>query len=29
MASVSFRYIVDDVEAAIRFYCGLLDFHQH
>ena len=28
MASVSVRYIVDDVEAAIAFYCGELDFHQ-
>ena len=28
MASVSVRYIVDDVAAAIAFYCGQLDFHQ-
>jgi catechol 2,3-dioxygenase-like lactoylglutathione lyase family enzyme len=28
MASVSVRYIVDDVEAAIAFYCGELDFYQ-
>ena len=28
MASVSVRYIVDDVEAAIGFYCDLLDFRQ-
>jgi catechol 2,3-dioxygenase-like lactoylglutathione lyase family enzyme len=28
MPSVSVRYIVDDVEAAIAFYCGLLGFHE-
>jgi catechol 2,3-dioxygenase-like lactoylglutathione lyase family enzyme len=28
MASVSVRYIVDDVAAAIAFYCDELDFHQ-
>jgi catechol 2,3-dioxygenase-like lactoylglutathione lyase family enzyme len=28
MASVSVRYIVDDVAAAIAFYCDQLDFHQ-
>ena len=28
MASVSIRYIVDDVAAAIAFYCGQLDFHE-
>ena len=28
MASVSVRYIVDDVAAAIAFYCDKLDFHQ-
>jgi catechol 2,3-dioxygenase-like lactoylglutathione lyase family enzyme len=28
MASVSVRYIVEDVDAAIAFYCGELDFHQ-
>jgi catechol 2,3-dioxygenase-like lactoylglutathione lyase family enzyme len=28
MASVSVRYIVDDVAAAIAFYCEQLDFHQ-
>jgi catechol 2,3-dioxygenase-like lactoylglutathione lyase family enzyme len=28
MASVSVRYIVDDVAAAIAFYCGELDFQQ-
>jgi catechol 2,3-dioxygenase-like lactoylglutathione lyase family enzyme len=26
MATVSVRYIVDDVDAAIDFYCGQLDF---
>jgi catechol 2,3-dioxygenase-like lactoylglutathione lyase family enzyme len=26
MASVSVRYIVNDVDAAIAFYCGQLDF---
>jgi catechol 2,3-dioxygenase-like lactoylglutathione lyase family enzyme len=26
MATVSVRYIVDDVDQAISFYCGLLDF---
>src|SRR6059058_529776 len=28
MAKVSVRYIVDDVDAAIDFYCQLLDFHE-
>jgi catechol 2,3-dioxygenase-like lactoylglutathione lyase family enzyme len=28
MASVSVRYIVDDVEAAIAFYCGHLGFDE-
>ena len=28
MASVSVRYIVDDVDAAIEFYCGELGFHE-
>ncbi|HKS99619.1 MAG TPA: VOC family protein [Rugosimonospora sp.] len=28
MATVSIRYIVDDVDAAIAFYCQQLDFHQ-
>jgi catechol 2,3-dioxygenase-like lactoylglutathione lyase family enzyme len=28
MATVSVRYIVDDVDAAIRFYCGQLGFHE-
>ena len=28
MASVSVRYIVDDVTAAIAFYCDQLDFHE-
>jgi catechol 2,3-dioxygenase-like lactoylglutathione lyase family enzyme len=28
MATVSVRYIVDDVEAAIAFYCDQLEFHQ-
>ena len=28
MAKVSVRYIVDDVDAAIDFYCGLLGFHE-
>lgn len=28
MATVSVRYIVDDVDAAIAFYCGHLDFHE-
>jgi catechol 2,3-dioxygenase-like lactoylglutathione lyase family enzyme len=28
MASVSVRYIVSDVEAAISFYCGELGFHE-
>jgi catechol 2,3-dioxygenase-like lactoylglutathione lyase family enzyme len=27
MASISVRYIVDDVAAAIAFYCEQLDFH--
>ena len=28
MATVSVRYIVDDVDAAIDFYCQELDFHE-
>ncbi len=28
MASVSVRYIVDDVDEAIEFYCGKLGFHE-
>jgi catechol 2,3-dioxygenase-like lactoylglutathione lyase family enzyme len=28
MAKVSVRYIVDDVDAAIAFYCGQLGFHE-
>lgn len=28
MATVSVRYIVDDVDAAIDFYCRHLDFHE-
>lgn len=28
MASVQVRYIVDDVDAAIAFYCGQLGFHE-
>jgi len=28
MATVSVRYIVDDVDAAISFYCKLLGFHE-
>ena len=28
MAKVSVRYIVDDVDAAIEFYCGRLGFHE-
>src|SRR5438046_2840616 len=28
MAPVSVRYIVDDVDAAIRFYCGYLGFRE-
>jgi catechol 2,3-dioxygenase-like lactoylglutathione lyase family enzyme len=28
MASISIRYIVDDVDAAIGFYCGLLGFEE-
>ena len=28
MATVSVRYIVDDVDAAIEFYCGLLGFQE-
>src|SRR5579862_3374369 len=28
MATVSVRYIVDDVDAAIGFYCGKLGFHE-
>jgi catechol 2,3-dioxygenase-like lactoylglutathione lyase family enzyme len=28
MPSVSIRYIVDDVDAAIGFYCGLLGFEE-
>jgi catechol 2,3-dioxygenase-like lactoylglutathione lyase family enzyme len=28
MSSVSVRYIVNDVDAAIEFYCGQLGFHE-
>ncbi|MGH2345136.1 MAG: VOC family protein, partial [Chloroflexota bacterium] len=28
MATVSVRYIVNDVDAAIAFYCRHLDFHE-
>ena len=28
MATASVRYIVDDVDAAITFYCELLGFHE-
>jgi catechol 2,3-dioxygenase-like lactoylglutathione lyase family enzyme len=28
MAKVSVRYIVDDVDAAIDFYCRQLGFHE-
>jgi catechol 2,3-dioxygenase-like lactoylglutathione lyase family enzyme len=28
MSTVSVRYIVDDVDAAIAFYCGHLGFHE-
>jgi catechol 2,3-dioxygenase-like lactoylglutathione lyase family enzyme len=28
MATVSVRYIVDDVDDAIAFYCGQLGFHE-
>jgi catechol 2,3-dioxygenase-like lactoylglutathione lyase family enzyme len=28
MATVSVRYIVDDVDAAIAFYCGNLGFTE-
>ena len=28
MATVSIRYIVNDVDAAIDFYCGRLGFHE-
>jgi catechol 2,3-dioxygenase-like lactoylglutathione lyase family enzyme len=28
MATVSVRYIVDDVDAATAFYCRQLDFHE-
>src|ERR1700758_1442696 len=28
MATVSVRYIVDDVDAAIAFYCRQLGFHE-
>jgi catechol 2,3-dioxygenase-like lactoylglutathione lyase family enzyme len=28
MGRVSVRYIVDDVDAAIAFYCGQLGFHE-
>lgn len=28
MSKVSVRYIVDDVDAAIDFYCGQLGFHE-
>jgi catechol 2,3-dioxygenase-like lactoylglutathione lyase family enzyme len=28
VATVSVRYIVDDVDAAIEFYCAQLGFHE-
>ena len=28
MATVSVRYIVNDVDEAIAFYCGKLGFHE-
>jgi catechol 2,3-dioxygenase-like lactoylglutathione lyase family enzyme len=28
MATVQVRYMVDDVDAAIAFYCGQLEFHE-
>jgi catechol 2,3-dioxygenase-like lactoylglutathione lyase family enzyme len=28
MATVSVRYIVDDIDAAIEFYCGQLEFDE-
>jgi catechol 2,3-dioxygenase-like lactoylglutathione lyase family enzyme len=28
VATVSVRYIIDDVDAAIEFYCGSLDFEE-
>src|SRR5437773_1180012 len=28
MATVSVRYIVNDVDASIEFYCGKLGFHE-
>ena len=28
MAAVSVRYIVDDVDTAIEFYCQALGFHE-
>ncbi len=28
MSNVSFRYIVNDVDEAISFYCGLLGFRE-
>src|SRR5690242_1289490 len=28
MATIQIRYIVDDVDAAIEFYCGKLGFHE-
>jgi catechol 2,3-dioxygenase-like lactoylglutathione lyase family enzyme len=28
MASVGVRYIVDDVDAAVEFYCGILGFRE-
>ena len=28
MAKVSIRYIVDDVDAAIEFYCRMLGFQE-
>ncbi|HVX17838.1 MAG TPA: VOC family protein [Acidimicrobiales bacterium] len=28
MATVSVRYIVNDVDEAIAFYCGMLGFHE-
>jgi catechol 2,3-dioxygenase-like lactoylglutathione lyase family enzyme len=29
MSTVSVRYIVDDVDTALSFYCGHLGFHEH
>jgi catechol 2,3-dioxygenase-like lactoylglutathione lyase family enzyme len=28
MVTISIRYIVDDIDAAVRFYCGLLGFEE-